>query len=249
MPRVLRPGRVERRSLGKTSLDLFTPLREQSDRLHLHWIRSHRSLEQHCQEFGAETKWRWLANGEVDRLAGDEANGARDLAFEAQLQATDKATHRAQGFLAERVALLFGYDKDQGPQVTFEGESAPASKKARPSGLCRKKLNKTSQESRPRPPPERSDNPNKSDLLRTVVSNPPLGHQWIWTSEHQSGARIKCTRCQLGVQQIDKRPKIEQLLSQPCIGFGDSEIFSRFWQCPPVAQHVLRRSFLAMHAV
>ncbi|CAE7776131.1 unnamed protein product, partial [Symbiodinium necroappetens] len=177
--------RVERRSLGKTSLDLFTPLREQSDRLHLRWIRSHRSPEQHCQEFGAETKWRWLANGVVDKLAGDEANGARDLAFEAQLQALDKATHRVQGFLAERVALLFGYDKDQGPQVTFDGESVPASKQARPSGLCRKKRNPTSQESQPKPPPEHSDNPNKRDLLRAVVSNPPLGHQWIWTSEHQ----------------------------------------------------------------
>ena len=167
----------------------------------------------------------------VDKLAGDEANGARDLSFEAQLQATDKATQKVQGFLAERVALLFGYDKDQGPQVTFEGETTPASNKARPSGLCRKKRPSQSQESPPRPPPGQAETQNKRDLLRAVVNDPPLGHQWVWTSEHQSGARIKCTRCQLGVQQIDKRPKIERLLSQPCIGFGDSEIFSRYWQC------------------
>ena len=223
--------RVERRSLGKTSLDLFIPLREHSDRLHLSWIRSHRSLAQHVQEFGADTAWRWSANGVVDKLAGDEANGARDLSFEAQLQATDKATQKVQGFLAERVALLFGYDKDQGPQVTFDGETAPASKQARPSGLCRKKRPSQSQESPPRPPPAHAETPNKRDLLRAVVNDPPLGHHWIWTSEHQSGARIKCTRCQLGVQQIDKRPKIERLLSQPCIGIGDSEIFSRYWQC------------------
>ena len=179
--------RVERRSLGKTSLDLFIPLREHSDRLHLRWIRSHRSLEQHCQEFGADTQWRWAANGVVDKLAGDEANSARDLSFEAQLQATDKATdkatHKVQGFLAERVALLFGYDKDQGPQVTFEGENAPASKQARPSGLSRKKHTSKSQEPPPQSSPANTDNPNKRDLLRAVVSNPPLGHQWIWTSE------------------------------------------------------------------
>ena len=223
--------RVERRSLGKTSLDLFIPLREHSDRLHLSWIRSHRSLAQHLHEFGEDTAWRWSANGVVDRLAGDEANGARDLSFEAQLQTADQATKKVQLFLAERVALLFGYDKDQGPQVTFEGETAPTSKKTRSSGLCRKKRPSQSQESPPRPPPGSAEAPNKRDLLRAVVNDPPLGHQWVWTSEHQSGARIKCTRCQLGVQQIDKRPKIERLLSQPCVGFGDSTIFSRYWQC------------------
>ncbi|CAE7420811.1 unnamed protein product [Symbiodinium microadriaticum] len=137
--------RVERRSLGKTSLDLFIPLREHSDRLHLSWIRSHRSLAQHVQEFGADTAWRWSANGVVDKLAGDEANGARDLSFEAQLQATDKATQKVQGFLAERVALLFGYDKDQGPQVTFDGETAPASKQElqRATGPGAKKVPRT----------------------------------------------------------------------------------------------------------
>ena len=136
-----------------------------------------------------------------------------------------------QSFLAERTALIFGYDKDQGPQVTFEGESAPVSKKTRASGLCRKqRLSQT-----PAPPTEHpsgsAEAPNKRDLLRAVVNDPPLGHQWVWTSQHQSGARIKCTRCQLGVQQIDKRAKIERLLSQPCVGFGDSAIFSRYWQC------------------
>ena len=223
--------RVERRTLGKSSLDLFIPLREHSDRLRLSWIRSHRSLDQHLQEFGAGTEWRWSANAAVDKLAGEEANGARDHSREAQLQAKDKATQKVQSFLAERTALIFGYDKDQGPQVTFEGESAPVSKKTRASGLCRKQ--RPSQT--PAPPNEHpsgsAEAPNKRDLLRAVVNDPPLGHQWVWTSQHQSGARIKCTRCQLGVQQIDKRAKIERLLSQPCVGFGDSAIFSRYWQC------------------
>ena len=84
--------RVERRSLGKTSLDLFIPLREHSERLHLSWIRSHRSLAQHLQEFGVGTEWQWSANGAVDKLAGKEANGARDLSVEAQLQTAGKAT-------------------------------------------------------------------------------------------------------------------------------------------------------------
>ena len=223
--------RVERKSLGKTSLDLFIPLREHSERLHLSWIRSHRSLAQHLQEFGVGAAWRWSANGAVDKLAGEEANSARDFSFEAQLQTADKATQKVQCFLAERVALLFGYDKDQGPQVIFEGESAPVSKKTRSSGLCRKPRPSQNQASPTQPPTGSAEAPNKRDLLRAVVNDPPLGHQWVWTSQHQSGARIKCTRCLLGVQQIDKRPKIERLLSQPCVGFGDSTIFARYWQC------------------
>ena len=177
------------------------------------------------------TEWRWSANGAVDKLAGEEANGARDLSREAQLQTKDKATNKVQSFLAERAALIFGYDKDQGPQVTFEGESAPVSKKTRASGLCRKQRSSQTQATPTQPPSGGAAAPNKRDLLRAVVNDPPLGHQWVWTSQHQSGARIKCTRCQLGVQQIDKREKIERLLSQPCVGFGDSGIFSRYWQC------------------
>ena len=241
--------RVERRTLGKSSLDLFIPLREHSDRLQLTWIRSHRSLDQHRQEFGVGTEWRWSANGAVGKLAGDEANGARDLSREAQLQTKDKETHKVQSFLAERVALIFGYDKDQGPQVAFEGESAPSSKKTRASGLSRKQRSSQTQAPPTQPQPGGAAAPNKRDLLRVVVNDPPLGHQWVWTSQHQSGARIKCTRCQLGVQQIDKREKIERLLSQPCVGFGDSAIFSRYWQCHQSHSMCLRRSFLAMYSV
>ena len=156
--------RVERRSLGKTSLDLFIPLRAHSERLHLSWIRSHRSLAQHLQEFGVGTEWRWSANGAVDKLAGEEANGARDLSVEAQLQTADKATQQVQYFLAERVALLFGYDKDQGPQVTFEGESAPVSKKTRASGICRKQRPSQNQAPPTQPPPGSAEAPNKRDL-------------------------------------------------------------------------------------
>ena len=97
--------RVERWSLGKTSLDLFIPIREHSERLQLHWIRSHQSLEQFCREFGRSQVWRWWANGE---------------GHEEAIAASDKDTQVVQRFLAERVALLFSYDKDQGPQVFFE---------------------------------------------------------------------------------------------------------------------------------
>ena len=115
--------------------------------------------------------------------------------------------------------------------MAFEGESAPSSRKTRASGLSRKQRSSQTQAPPTQPQPGGAAAPNKRDLLRVVVNDPPLGHQWVWTSQHQSGARIKCTRCQLGVQQIDKREKIERLLSQPCVGFGDSAIFSRYWQC------------------
>ena len=138
--------RVERRSLGKTSLDLFIPIREHSERLQLHWIRSHQSLEQFCREFGRSQVWRWWANGEVDKLAGDHANQDRDLAHEAAIAASDKDTQVVQRFLAERVALLFSYDKDQGPQVFFEGEVAALSKNSRPTRLCRQDPPQVSQE-------------------------------------------------------------------------------------------------------
>ena len=53
----------------------------------------------------------------------------------------------------------------------------------------------------------------------------------------------------LGVQQIDKRPKIERLLFQPCVGFGNLIIFSRNWQCYQSHTMYYEEVFLAMHAV
>ncbi|CAE7252271.1 unnamed protein product, partial [Symbiodinium sp. CCMP2456] len=167
--------RVERWSLGKTSLDLFIPIREHGDRLRLHWIRSHQSLEQHCQEFGSLQPWRWFANAEVDKLAGDQANQARDPALEANLARSDADTKVVQRFLAERVALLFSYDKDQGPQVLFEGEMASVPKQSRPAGFSRKTIRKNKQRSEPVSSKETGDGPNKRDLLRDAVSNPPSG--------------------------------------------------------------------------
>ncbi|CAE7453431.1 2E4.130, partial [Symbiodinium microadriaticum] len=124
--------RVERRTLGKSSLDLVIPIREHGDRLHLHWVRSHQTLENHCKEFGTLSKWRWLANAEADKFQ------TRDLEWEEQLKSKDKANKLVLHFLAERTALLFSHDKDQGPQVQFEGEVASPSKQARPAGLNRK---------------------------------------------------------------------------------------------------------------
>ena len=225
--------RVERWSLGKTNLDLFIPIREHSDRLQLHWIRSHQSLEQHCKEFGSSQLWRWWANAAVDKLAGDRANLDRDLVQEEQHEARDKDTRAVQSFLAERVALLFSYDKDQGPQVLFEGEDAAEPKTAKPHRRCRRTVEKTPRKGTRSRLPTAEDGPNKRDLFRAAVANPPLGHSWIWTSERENGSRIKCTRCQLGAQQIHPRSKVERVLAQPCIGHCSQELFDRFWKSHP----------------
>ena len=218
-------------SLGKTSLDLFIPIRVHSERLQLHWIRSHQSLEQFCREFGRSQVWRWWANGAVDKLAGDHANQDRDLVHEEAIAASDKDTQVLQRFLAERVALLFSYDKDQGPQVFFEGEVATLSKNSRPTRLCRKTLSKSHKKSQRTSPVEAEQGPNKRELFRAAVANPPLGHAWAWTSERENGGRIKCTRCQLGVQQIHNRAKVERMLAQPCLGHSSQELFDKFWSC------------------
>ena len=137
------------------------------------------------------------------QLAGDHANQDRDLVHEEAIAASDKDTQVLQRFLAERVALLFSYDKDQGPQVFFfEGEVATLSKNSRPTRLCRKTLSKSHKKSQRTSPVAAEQGPNKRELFRAAVGNPPLGHAWAWTSERENGGRIKCTRCQPEVQQF-----------------------------------------------
>ncbi|CAE7232751.1 unnamed protein product [Symbiodinium sp. CCMP2592] len=155
--------RVERRSLGRTSLDLVYPIRAQAERLHLHWIRSHKTLESHCQTFGSQSAWRWHANQAVDKLAGDHANQSRDRLWEGQLVARDADAKVVLGFLAARVATLFEYDKDQGPQVQFEGEATPDNRKGRASGFKRKskiiRRAATMEKASPAEPPSRGREP------------------------------------------------------------------------------------------
>ncbi|OLQ15466.1 Regulator of nonsense transcripts 1-like [Symbiodinium microadriaticum] len=180
--------RVERRTLGKSSLDLVIPIREHGDRLHLHWVRSHQTLENHCKEFGTLSKWRWLANAEADKFQ------TRDLEWEEQLKSKDKANKLVLHFLAERTALLFSHDKDQGPQVQFEGEVASPSKQARPAGLNRKgKLPPKSKEVLS----GEADWPNKRDLKGCSVQPAPGTCVAV-----DFGASKWGPKCKLGAQQI-----------------------------------------------
>ena len=202
---------MERRTLGKSSLDLVIPIREHGDRLHLHWVRSHQTLENHCKEFGTLSKWRWLANAEADKFQ------TRDLEWEEQLKSKDKANKLVLHFLAERTALLFSHDKDQGPQVQFEGEVASPSKQARPAGLNRKgKLPPKSKEVLS----GEADWPNKRDLKGCSVQPAPGTCVAV-----DFGASKWGPKCKLGAQQI--------LPSQPdrVLDMAVRRSFIRFWAC------------------
>ncbi|CAE7600840.1 unnamed protein product [Symbiodinium sp. CCMP2592] len=216
-----------------------------------------KSLQAVWQGILAAPRWTWFNQSEhkqsdsisigsvvtnpwsaVDKLAGDHANRSRDRLWESQLEARDADASAVLSFLAARAAALFEYDQDQGPQIQFEGEASSQNQKGRASGFKRK-----GKVIRPEPAKteRQAGKPNKRDLLREAVLKPQLGHTWKWTSEHQSGARISCTTCKLGAQQISPEKQLRRTLAQPCIGHCSQELFLSFWQCHPTHHMVFER--------
>ncbi|CAE7460623.1 unnamed protein product [Symbiodinium sp. CCMP2592] len=191
------------------------------------WFNQSEHKQSDSISIGSVVTSPWSA---VDKLAGDHANRSRDRLWESQLEARDADASAVLSFLAARAAALFEYDQDQGPQIQFEGEASSQNQKGRASGFKRK-----GKVIRPEPakPERQAGKPNKRDLLREAVLKPQLGHTWKWTSEHQSGARISCTTCKLGAQQISPEKQLRRTLAQPCIGHCSQELFLSFWQCHP----------------
>ena len=244
---------------GNKSEDLFAGLRDENDRLDLHWIRSHLGQDDFIAEYGTQDLWRWKANQEVDYLVGHAANGARLYAQEAEIKAREQDTIVALKFLADKVLLLFSLEKHQGPQIEFhlrrkgkdrdsDASSAgsqgvnPASKqhlkqhhKKTPKHTSKqqRRVLEEAPSTEKTPKPTQDNVPNKRDRIRQEVASSKGGHAWEYTSEHQNGARIVCRTCGLGVHQIFAPWKFDRLITHPCKGRADRQFFESVWQIHP----------------
>ena len=131
-------------SLGKTSLDLFIPIRVHSERLQLHWIRSHQSLEQFLPESLGDP--RFGAGGPMVQLTSWPGITPTRIVIWSMKRLSQPATRTLKFSSASWprgspcCSLM---TRIRVPQVFFEGEVATLSKNSRPTRLCRKTLSKS----------------------------------------------------------------------------------------------------------
>ena len=155
-----------------------------------HWTKSHLSREQHAEKFGKESWWMWFLNAEADRLCGLKSAEALNVMHVQDVHTIDLEAKARVAFLSRRCAHVLCNSLPEKKKLATERTATP------------KKL---------------SERPNKRQvLLGLVASSGSSGHIWKSTTG-KNNMCIKCERCSLWIQQVDKPDLFDSLVQVPCL--------------------------------
>ena len=155
-----------------------------------HWTKSHLSREQHAEKFGKESWWMWFLNAEADRLCGLKSAEALNMMHAQDVHTIDLEAKARVAFLSRRCAHVLCNSLPEKKKLATERTATP------------KKL---------------SERPNKRQvLLGLVASSGSSGHIWKSTTG-KNNMCIKCERCSLWIQQVDKPDLFDSLVQVPCL--------------------------------
>ena len=155
-----------------------------------HWTKSHLSREQHAEKFGKESWWMWFLNAEADRLCGLKSAEALNMMHVQDVHTIDLEAKARVAFLSRRCAHVLCNSLPEKKKLATERTATP------------KKL---------------SERPNKRQvLLGLVASSGSSGHIWKSTTG-KNNMCIKCERCSLWIQQVDKPDLFDSLVQVPCL--------------------------------
>ena len=155
-----------------------------------HWTKSHLSREQHAEKFGKESWWMWFLNAEADRLCGLKSAEALSMMHVQDVHTIDLEAKARVAFLSRRCAHVLCNSLPEKKKLATERTATP------------KKL---------------SERPNKRQvLLGLVASSGSSGHIWKSTTG-KNNMCIKCERCSLWIQQVDKPDLFDSLVQVPCL--------------------------------
>ena len=155
-----------------------------------HWTKSHLSREQHAEKFGKESWWMWFLNAEAERLCGLKSAEALNMMHVQDVHTIDLEAKARVAFLSRRCAHVLCNSLPEKKKLATERTATP------------KKL---------------SERPNKRQvLLGLVASSGSSGHIWKSTTG-KNNMCIKCERCSLWIQQVDKPDLFDSLVQVPCL--------------------------------
>ena len=155
-----------------------------------HWTKSHLTREQHAEKFGKESWWMWFLNAEADRLCGLKSAEALNMMHVQDVHTIDLEAKARVAFLSRRCAHVLCNSLPEKKKLATERTATP------------KKL---------------SERPNKRQvLLGLVASSGSSGHIWKSTTG-KNNMCIKCERCSLWIQQVDKPDLFDSLVQVPCL--------------------------------
>ena len=155
-----------------------------------HWTKSHLTREQHAEKFGKESWWMWFLNAEADRLCGLKSAEALIMMHVQDVHTIDLEAKARVAFLSRRCAHVLCNSLPEKKKLATERTATP------------KKL---------------SERPNKRQvLLGLVASSGSSGHIWKSTTG-KNNMCIKCERCSLWIQQVDKPDLFDSLVQVPCL--------------------------------
>ena len=155
-----------------------------------HWTKSHLSREQHAEKFGKESWWMWFLNAEADRLCGLKSAEALNMMHVQDVHTIDLEAKARVAFLSRRCAHVLCNSLPEKKKLATERTATP------------KKL---------------GERPNKRQvLLGLVASSGSSGHIWKSTTG-KNNMCIKCERCSLWIQQVDKPDLFDSLVQVPCL--------------------------------
>ena len=182
-------SKEERRRL---SADLLEPILEESDRLHLVWVKSHLTEEQFRVKFPALPKWRHAAyqNGGCPSSGKD---GKPPTARSHTVPYGGTRWLQRSTSSRDRMVAMLNYNKDQRPQVEFQDKSQRAPGRRARTGV---KSNPVFQKAK-------EPKPNKRRILEALLRGEQnKEHSWMQGSAGATNITIQYSECGLFINKL-----------------------------------------------
>ena len=178
------------------------------DRVKAQWIRAHKEEEDFNKEFPQQELRRQL-NIAADHLAGHRAKEALNPHAARRVQEVDRVATEANDYLAFRAEeQLQSKDNEFVPRSVRDTLSQFDKSQQRPHA--------------------KALYANKRDRLKQMLAESSMGHTWQFTrGETATNLQLKCTVCELWVQQTYSQEVFQRVDSHPCKNFPNQG--PRYW--------------------
>ena len=184
----------------KTDMPEWGDVWHQRDRVTATWVRAHQEAADFAKEFPNQ-EWRRRLNAAADQLAGWRARDALNLHAARRVQEVDRVATEVNDYLAF---------KAEEQLQSKENQFVPKAVRDTMS-----QFDKTQQR-----PHAKALYANKRARLKQMVQESSVGHAWKYTrGEEATNLQLKCSVCDLWIQQTYAQDVFQRVDQHPCRGF------------------------------